>query len=361
MKITGKCSHFGGPEDTGVSPSEGLAFIFDVSDAPQLFLPEQPLGTTGLARRLDPATPYVACRWDYDAPHTSKEELLKHTALVYAPATGRMFQAYPADWGPSEATGRTADISPGLMQALGITTDDVVEVTYPYPVEPAMAVRRIAMSSGHSTKCQGAIGPEPWGLNEVDEAQRVVDRVAHILNSVGVTTLVFKDTVSTSQGENLERIIDWHNGQVRDLDVSVHLNASEVTAGERGVEVLWYSQEELARVISAGIAQAAHLPDRGPKYRDDLTFLRSTDEKAVLIEVVFVDAEGDVTKYETFFDDICLSIAASLSGIKIDPRPPEPERPVDERPIVAVAIECPDGVELIISVNGVGVLLGDDA
>ena len=55
----GKCSQFGGPEDTGVSPSEGLAFIFDVDQAPQLFLPYQPSGTTGLARRLNP---YVMLR-----------------------------------------------------------------------------------------------------------------------------------------------------------------------------------------------------------------------------------------------------------------------------------------------------------
>ena len=27
--VRGKVSHFGGPEDTGVSPSEGLAFIYD--------------------------------------------------------------------------------------------------------------------------------------------------------------------------------------------------------------------------------------------------------------------------------------------------------------------------------------------
>src|SRR5262249_43925534 len=61
----GKCSWFGGPDDTGVSPSEGLAFITSVDQAPQLFLPSQPAGTTGLARRLNPYTHFVACRWDY--------------------------------------------------------------------------------------------------------------------------------------------------------------------------------------------------------------------------------------------------------------------------------------------------------
>jgi N-acetylmuramoyl-L-alanine amidase len=128
---TGKVSHFGGPDDTGVSPSEGLAFIYQVDDAPHLFLPSQPAGTTGLARRLNPYVPYVACRWDY--AKTPKPSLLKDVALVRATATGIEMKAFPADWGPhEEKTGRAADISPGLMDALGIETDDEVEVVFPY-------------------------------------------------------------------------------------------------------------------------------------------------------------------------------------------------------------------------------------
>lgn len=128
--LRGKCSWFGGPSDTGVALDEGLAFIYDVDDAPHLFLPQQPAGTTGLARRLDPEVPYVAVRWDYD--DTPKPMLLEIKALVRSTKTGREFVAYPADWGPNEATGRVADISPGLMERLGIETDSEVEVIYPY-------------------------------------------------------------------------------------------------------------------------------------------------------------------------------------------------------------------------------------
>ena len=39
MQVTGKVSWFGGPDDTGVSPSEGLAFIYDIDDAPHLGKP----------------------------------------------------------------------------------------------------------------------------------------------------------------------------------------------------------------------------------------------------------------------------------------------------------------------------------
>jgi N-acetylmuramoyl-L-alanine amidase len=127
----GLVSYFGGPEDTGVSPSEGLAFIYEVDDQPDLFLPEQPPGTTGLARRLDPEEDYIALRWDYE--QTPREMLLQKKCLVRAPKTGREFLAFPADWGPADWTERVADISPGLMGRLGIETDDEIQVIFPAP------------------------------------------------------------------------------------------------------------------------------------------------------------------------------------------------------------------------------------
>jgi N-acetylmuramoyl-L-alanine amidase len=131
LNVSGKCSSFGGPEDTGVSPSEGLAFISDMDQAPHLFLPYQPEGTSGLARRLNPYVHYIACRWDYD--DIPKSEMLDHVALVRSPMTGIELTAIPADWGPHEDTGRVADLSPSLMQDLGLSTDDVVQVIFPAP------------------------------------------------------------------------------------------------------------------------------------------------------------------------------------------------------------------------------------
>jgi N-acetylmuramoyl-L-alanine amidase-like protein len=127
---SGKCSHFGGPNDTGVSSSEGLAFIYSVEEKPELFLPYQPEGTTGLARRLNPHVSYVACRWDYTT--TPTELLLSKRALVRA-ENGRETLAFPADWGPHTDTNRVADFSPAVMETLGLRTDDVVEIIFPAP------------------------------------------------------------------------------------------------------------------------------------------------------------------------------------------------------------------------------------
>jgi N-acetylmuramoyl-L-alanine amidase len=129
--VYGKCSWFGGPEDTGVSASEGLAFIYNYDEAPHLFLEQQPSGTTGLARRLNPGIFFVACRWDYDT--TPKGMLANPSRLALVRAKGKEFLAWPADWGPHEDTRRVADLSKGLMDSLELETDDEVEIIYPAP------------------------------------------------------------------------------------------------------------------------------------------------------------------------------------------------------------------------------------
>jgi len=115
-----------------VSPSEGLAFFYEFSDAPWLFEKDQPPGTTGLARRMDTSVFYLACRWDYDV--TSKDMLANsgQMALVTNTKTGVARLAHPADWGPHGDTNRVVDLSPGLAESLGVGTDDGVQVTYPW-------------------------------------------------------------------------------------------------------------------------------------------------------------------------------------------------------------------------------------
>src|SRR5262249_49868400 len=113
----GKTSWFGGPNDTRVAADQGLGFLYKYDDAPPLFLSKQPPGTTGLARRLNPDVFYVACRWDYD--RTPKKMLADKTIQALVMHGGKRFKAWPADWGPHSSTARVADLSPGLMAALG--------------------------------------------------------------------------------------------------------------------------------------------------------------------------------------------------------------------------------------------------
>jgi len=350
MRLTGKCSWFGGPHDMGVAPDEGLAFIFEVSDAPDLFLATQPPGTTGLARRLDPAEYYIACRWDYD--QYPKPSLLQNVARVTSTKTGMSLLAAPADWGPNENTGRVADLSPGLMAALGIETDDEVEVEYPYDQEDGgMAYRSIVISAGHSAKCIGAVGI----IDEYTENVHVVNAVAEKLAARGVAVKTFIDTTSATSNENLNKIVDYHNAQTRDLDVSIHFNANVDTSKPVGTECLYVTQEGLSAEISAAIAAASGLIDRGPKERTDLFFLNNTRMPAVLIEVAFVDSSADVEIYREKFDQICEAIANVLGGEQVQPVPPRPDEQV-----VEIDINIPVGVKLALTVNGEEVMLDDD-
>jgi N-acetylmuramoyl-L-alanine amidase len=354
MRLVGKCSWFGGPNDTGVAPDEGLAFIFSVDDQPSLFLDEQPPGTSGLARRLDPEQFYVACRWDYDAPDTSKSELLGHKASVRSLRTGRRYLALPGDWGPNSNTGRIADLSPGLMTALGITTDDEVEVIYPFGEEEQdMAIHKVCISAGHGLHCPGAEGLE---FDEEDETPRVMHGVAEELRRRGVTVTEFWDKVSDNVSDNLDAIVNFHNSQAaHDLDISCHFNASN--GDGHGCEVLYKTQEELAAKVSAAIAGNG-FTDRGAKYRDDLKFLNATSAPALLIETCFLDHIGDVETYQARFDGICASIATAISGAATGrpPRPERPERPPPGRPeappVVTVSMTVPHGVDIRVMVNG---------
>lgn len=186
---------------------------------------------------------------------------------------------------------------------------------------------KIAMSSGHGKYIRGASGsPIPPEVDEVDQARIVVDRTAEIMNAMdGVTCVTFHDNISDDQSENLNRITDWHNEQVRDYDVSVHFNAYDGSA--HGVEVLYITQQSLASKISGAIAAAGAFTNRGAKKRTDLHFLNATEQPAVLIETCFCDNTPDCNKYNATLEAICVAIAEQLSGQEVTDQPPVEEVP----------------------------------
>ena len=99
---------------------------------------------------------------------------------------------------------------------------------------------KIVISSAHGKHVAGANGY----LNEVEESRRVVDEVARIMRRSGAEVIVFHDDVSTTQDENLDRIISFHNSQgPHDYDVSVHFNSSHTTDDPMGTECWYYSEE----------------------------------------------------------------------------------------------------------------------
>lgn len=130
MILTGKMSTFGGPDDKGVKPDEGLALIEPMDLAEwwfaRLFLAKQPPKTTGLARRLNPNAFYLAMRFDY-GDH-SRELVRRAIFRVTNPRTHKSLFAQGADWGPNARTNRVVDMSPGLATALALNDTVTVEM-----------------------------------------------------------------------------------------------------------------------------------------------------------------------------------------------------------------------------------------
>jgi N-acetylmuramoyl-L-alanine amidase len=205
-----------------------------------------------------------------------------------------------------------------------------------------MPYERIVISSGHGKHVRGACGI----LDEVDEARRVVERLADELEARGVEVFVFHDDTSKDQNTNLTTIVNFHNGKERDLDLSCHFNAYEQVSKPMGVEVLYVTQQALAAEISAAIASCGFI-NRGAKKRTDLKFLNSTEMPSVLLEVCFVDSEADAELYEEQFDNICAAIANVLGGGEDEEeeiRPPaEPTHP---------RIDMEISGEVILYING---------
>jgi len=190
---------------------------------------------------------------------------------------------------------------------------------------------RIVISSGHGKHVRGAVGY----LDEVNEARRIVDRVASLMPRQ--VEAMFHDDVSTTQSENLRRIVDFHNSKTRDLDISVHFNAHQTTSKPMGCEVLYVSQAGLkhAQVVVAEICAASRLINRGAEKRTDLYFLNNTKKPAILIEVCFVDSKADADIYDAKFNEICQAIVVAVSKEWV-PNEPSPT-PMEDEAIMRIA------------------------
>ncbi len=111
-----------------MSADEGLALITPhMASLPAhsgLFLPSLNVGR-GLGRQLNPERFYCAMRWNYSLHDAA---LLVNAGVQITAPNGATVWASPVDWGPNADTGRLIDVSPACLNALGVDTDDVVNV-----------------------------------------------------------------------------------------------------------------------------------------------------------------------------------------------------------------------------------------
>jgi peptidoglycan hydrolase-like protein with peptidoglycan-binding domain len=226
-----------------------------------------------------------------------------------------------------------------------------------------MSYKSFVISSGHGKYIRGASGY----IDEVDEARKVVERTAQMLKDTGITVKTFHDNTSHDQNTNLHTIVNYHNAQSRDLDVSVHFNAYNTTSKPMGTECLYVSQSALASDVALAMADAGDFINRGPKKRTDLYFLNNTNKPAILIETCFVDSKADTDLYHKHFELICQSIAETISGksmgVPSEPRPPDvvaPEPPDPGTPVARQTIKKGStGPDVVVLQRALGVLSAD--
>jgi len=181
-------------------------------------------------------------------------------------------------------------------------------------------MKKIAISSGHGLHVRGANG----FIDEVNEARRVVDRVCDLINMTGVNRSVqFHDDVSISSPDNLRAIVNWHNSQNRDIDVSVHFNAFGQSSAN-GVETICRdaSNQEFAHRMSQAIADASGMNVRAPQggatlrgvqFRTNLFVVNGLQSRPMLLlEICFVTNQRDADLYNENFEAICQAIANTL-------------------------------------------------
>ncbi len=125
--VAGKCSWFGGPRDFVVGSTETGAITGE-----RLRSLNTPLDPTAadLASRPEDFY-YVAMRWDYRPNGRTFWRTVR--ILVVNPRTGKAVVVRPVDWGPHIKAGRTVDLSPQAIRALGLSTDQEAYVAFAAP------------------------------------------------------------------------------------------------------------------------------------------------------------------------------------------------------------------------------------
>ena len=149
-------------------------------------------------------------------------------------------------------------------------------------------------------------------LNEVTEDRSVKDKLIGYLRASGHTVYDCTDDAGTTQSANLSNIVKKCNAHAVDLDISIHLNAGAGT----GAEVWYYTGDNAgkakAAAVSAAVAKALGIKDRGVKPSSDLYVLRNTKATAILVECCFVDSQTDAATWNA--DKCAKAIVEAVTG-----------------------------------------------
>ena len=160
---------------------------------------------------------------------------------------------------------------------------------------------KIAVRGGHVPKVTGARGL----IDELTEDRKVKDSAIKYLRQLGceVYDVTPNDNTPTLSSE-LAYGVNRANILGVDLFISIHFNkAYDIYNGCLGTEVCVYSPFDTAQRVVNCLASLG-FKNRGQKVRNNLYELNHTKMKAMIIEVCFVEATGDVALYKKLGHDL---------------------------------------------------------
>lgn len=188
---------------------------------------------------------------------------------------------------------------------------------------------KIAIRGGHVPKFTGA----SKFIDELTEDRKVKNSVINWLKQLGceVLDVTPPDNTSSLNGD-LSYGVNKANNWGADLFVSIHFNkAYDIYNGCLGSEVCVYSPFDTAQRVVNELAKLG-FKNRGQKIRNNLYELNHTKMKAMIIEVCFVEATGDVVLYKELGHYLIgKTIALALTNKKISATV---EIPKNNKPII---------------------------
>lgn len=193
---------------------------------------------------------------------------------------------------------------------------------------------KICIADGHSEGARGAVGY----IDEYECAHAYTVELRKYLEAAGYEVVAVLDGPASSGAELAEKV-NVANSCGADLFIDIHFNAG----GGTGTECYYYAGNEegkaLAERMSANVASALGLRDRGAKTAN-FYVLRNTRMTAVLLETCFVDKSQDAGAWHTAsWDALCNAVVSAVKGEATEVRPgtepagkpvaqPEPAKPV---------------------------------
>lgn len=169
---------------------------------------------------------------------------------------------------------------------------------------------RIGINCGHTvsgTKGCGAVGY----MDESVENRKLGKALMVLLKNGGHAVYDCTDDYADSVSANLNKIVKMANKQPLDLFVSIHFNAGKGI----GTEVYTYGQRVFKEAENVCEAMAGlGFNNRGIKDGSHLCVVNSTDAKAMLVEVCFVDSD-DAEKYKSLgVEKVAQALYTAITG-----------------------------------------------